>query len=73
MPAGSSVVVRVGHEARRAISVSRDAVAAEGYVVVVDGGRTTLRPVTIGRDLGGGKVEVVSGLTPGEHLARPTR
>jgi len=73
MPAGSSVVVRVGHEARRAISVSRDAVAAEGYVVVVDNGRTTLRPVTIGRDLGGGKVEVVSGLTPGERLARPTR
>jgi membrane fusion protein, multidrug efflux system len=73
IPAGSSVVVRVGHEARRAISVSRDAIAAEGYVVVVDNGRTTLRPVTIGRDLGGGKVEVVSGLTPGEHLARPTR
>jgi RND family efflux transporter MFP subunit len=73
MPAGSSVVVRVGHEARRAISVSRDAVAAEGYVVVVDNGRTTLRPVTIGRDLGGGRVEVLSGLTPGERLARPTR
>jgi membrane fusion protein, multidrug efflux system len=73
IPAGSSVVVRVGHEARRAISVSRDAIAAEGYVVVVDNGRTTLRPVTIGRDLGGGKVEVMSGLTPGERLARPTR
>jgi RND family efflux transporter MFP subunit len=73
IPAGSSVVVRVGHEARRAISVSRDAIAAEGYVVVVDNGRTTLRPVTIGRDLGGGKVEVMSGLAPGERLARPTR
>jgi len=42
-------------------------------VVVVDNGRTTLRPVTIGRDLGGGKVEIVSGLTLGERLARPTR
>jgi hypothetical protein len=29
--------------------------------------------VTIGRDLGGGKVEVMSGLAPGERLARPTR
>jgi len=71
--AGSSVVVQVGHEARRAISVPREAIAADGYVVVVENGRSTLRSVTIGRDLEGGTVEVLSGLSPGEHLARPGR
>jgi len=71
--AGSSVIVRLGHEARRAISVPREAIAADGYAIVVDGGRSTLRPVTLGRDLGGGKVEVLSGLSPGERLARPAR
>jgi RND family efflux transporter MFP subunit len=71
--AGSSVVVRLGHEARTAVSVPREAIAAEGYAVVVENGRTTLRPVTLGRDLGGGRVEVVSGLSPGERLTRPTR
>ena len=71
--AGSSVVVRLGHEARRALSVPREAIAAEGYAIVVEHGRSTLRPVTIGRDLGGGRVEVVSGLSAGERLARPPR
>jgi cobalt-zinc-cadmium efflux system membrane fusion protein len=71
--AGSSVIVRLGHEARTAVSVPREAIAAEGYAVVVENGRTTLRPVTLGRDLGGGRVEVVSGLSPGERLTRPTR
>jgi len=71
--AGSSVIVRLGREARRALSVPREAIAAEGYAVVVEAGRSTLRPVTLGRDLGGGKVEVVSGLSLGERLARPTR
>jgi len=70
---GTSVVVRLGREARTAVSVPREAIAAEGYAVVVENGRTTLRPVTIGRDLGGGRLEVVSGLSPGERLARPTR
>jgi RND family efflux transporter MFP subunit len=73
MPAGSSVVVRLGHETQQALSVPRDAIAPEGYAVVVDNGRSTMRAVTIGRDLGGGRVEVLSGLTAGERLARPAR
>jgi RND family efflux transporter MFP subunit len=70
---GSSVTVRLGRERRRAIVVDRAAVASDGYVVVVENGRSTVRPVTVGRDVGGGRVEVVSGLAAGERLARPTR
>jgi RND family efflux transporter MFP subunit len=71
--AGSSVIVRLGREPRRVTSVPRDAIAPEGYAIVVENGRSTLRPVTVGRDLGGGRVEVLSGLAPGERLARPSR
>ena len=71
--AGSSVTVRVGREARSALSVPREAIAPEGYALVVENGRSTLRTVTVGRDLGGGRVEIVSGLSVGERLARPTR
>jgi RND family efflux transporter MFP subunit len=71
--AGSSVTVRVGHEPRRVLSVPRAAIAPDGYAVVVENGRSTLRTVTVGRDLGGGRIEIVSGLAPGERLARPTR
>jgi RND family efflux transporter MFP subunit len=70
---GSSVTVRLGRERRRAIVVDRAAVASDGYVVVLENGRTTVRPVTVGRDVGGGRVEVLSGLSAGERLARPTR
>ena len=70
---GSNVTVRLGREKRRAIVVDRAAVANDGYVVVVENGRSTVRPVTIGREVGGGRVEVLSGLSAGERLARPTR
>lgn len=70
---GSSVTVRLGRERRRAIVVDRAAVASDGYVVVVENGRSTVRAVTVGRDVGGGRVEVLSGLSAGERLARPTR
>jgi RND family efflux transporter MFP subunit len=70
---GSSVTVRLGRERRRAIVVDRAAVADDGYVVVVENGRSTVRPVTVGRDVGGGRVEVLSGLSAGERLARPIR
>ena len=70
--AGSSVTVRLGREPRRVVTAPREAIAPDGYAVVVDGGRTTLRPVTVGRDVGGGRVEVLSGLASGERLARPT-
>jgi membrane fusion protein (multidrug efflux system) len=70
---GSSVIVRLGRDARRVTTVPREAVAPEGYVVVVDNGRSTLRSVTVGRDIGGGRVEIVSGVSLGERLAKPTR
>ena len=71
--AGANVTVALGRQRRRVVSVPRAAIAPEGYAVVVDNGRSTLRPVTVGADVGGGRVEVVSGLSPGERLARPTR
>jgi len=40
---------------------------------VLEGGRTTVRPVTLGADAGDGRVEVVSGLVPGERVVRPER
>lgn len=71
--AGANVTVALGRQRRRVVSVPRAAIAPEGYAVVVENGRSTLRPVTLGADIGGGRVEVVSGLSPGERLARPTR
>jgi RND family efflux transporter MFP subunit len=70
---GANVTVALGRQRRRVVAVPRAAVAPEGYAVVVENGRSTLRPVTIGADIGGGRVEIVSGLSPGERLARPTR
>jgi len=72
MLAGANVTVQLPSERRRIVIVPREAVAPEGYAVVVENGRGTLRPVTLGRDVGNGKVEVVSGLAPGERLARPS-
>lgn len=70
---GASVVVEMGRERRLVVSAPRAAIAPEGYAIVVDNGRTTLRPVTVGRDLGNGRVEIRSGLSPGERLARAPR
>ena len=70
---GANVIVALGRQRRRVVSVPRAAIAPEGYALVVENGRSTLRPVTIGGDIGGGRVEVVSGLSPGERLARPAR
>jgi hypothetical protein len=45
-------------------------VARDGYALVWDDNRTTLRAVTLGTDLGGGRVEVLSGIAAGEKVAR---
>jgi hypothetical protein len=45
-------------------------VARDGYALVWDEGRTTLRAVTLGADLDGDRVEVVSGIAAGEKVAR---
>jgi hypothetical protein len=55
------------------IAVPRAAIAEEGYVLVWENGRSALRAVTLGADLGDGRVEVVSGLAPGERLVRSER
>jgi membrane fusion protein (multidrug efflux system) len=65
---GSSVTVRLGAERRQVVTVPRNAVGPEGYALVWDDHRTTLRAVTLGSELSGGRVEVVSGLAPGEQV-----
>ena len=67
---GATVTVRLGDQQRQALTVPREAVSSEGYVLVMQNGRTALRSVTVGADVGGGRVEVVSGLSPGERIAR---
>jgi RND family efflux transporter MFP subunit len=65
---GSSVTVRIGSERRQVVTVPRSAVGSEGYALVWDDHRTTLRAVTLGSTLPGDRVEVVSGLAPGERV-----
>lgn len=70
---GTSVSVRLGRERRRIVVVPREAIGEDGYALVWENGHTALRAVTLGADLAGGRVEVVSGLAAGERLARPGR
>jgi hypothetical protein len=67
---GASVIVKLGDQQRQVVSVPREAVSPEGFVLVAENGRTSLRTVTVGADLGGGRVEVLSGLSSGERIAR---
>ena len=67
---GANVTVRLGEMARQAVTLPREAVSPEGYVLVMQNGRTALRSVTVGGDLGDGRVEVLSGLSSGERVAR---
>lgn len=67
---GSSVTVRLGSEPRHVITIPRTAVDDEGYALVWSDERTTLRALTLGSDVGGDRVEVVSGLMPGEKVVR---
>lgn len=73
MPPGAGVLVRIGGERRRVVVVPASAIADSGYVLVWADGRTALRPVALGARLPDGRVEVVSGLTAGERLARPAK
>jgi RND family efflux transporter MFP subunit len=67
---GSSVTVQLGAERRRVVGIPRSAVARDGYALVWDDNRTTLRAVTLGADLDSGRVEVISGIAAGEKVAR---
>jgi RND family efflux transporter MFP subunit len=69
MPPGSSITLKIGSERRRVVAVPREAVD-EGYALVWEEERSSLRQVTVGGDLPGGRVEVVSGVAPGEKLVR---
>jgi RND family efflux transporter MFP subunit len=70
---GATVTIRLGSERRRVVAVPNAAIAEGGYVLVSEHGRTALRAVTLGADLGDGRVEVVSGLAPGERVVRSER
>lgn len=67
---GASVQVTFGARPRRAVVIPTEALGEDGYVLVWEEGRTALRAVTLGVVLGDGRVEVVSGLTPGERVVR---
>jgi len=67
---GSSVTVKVGSEARQVVTIPKSAVDSEGYALVWSEERTTLRPLTLGADLPGDRIEVISGLSLGEKVVR---
>jgi RND family efflux transporter MFP subunit len=67
---GSSVIVKLGSEARQVVTIPKTAVDGEGYALVWSDERTTLRPLTLGAEVSGERVEVVSGLVPGEKVVR---
>jgi RND family efflux transporter MFP subunit len=69
---GGSVTVQLGAERRRVVAIPRAAVAKDGYALVWDDNRPTLRAVTLGADLDGDRVEVVSGIAAGEKVVRAT-
>ena len=67
---GSGVLVRLGAERRRALAIPRSAVSGDGYALVMQDGRPTLRAVLVGEALDGGRIEVLGGLAVGERVAR---
>jgi hypothetical protein len=69
---GSAVTVQLGTERRLVVAIPKSAVAREGYALVLEDNRTTLRAITLGREIAGDRVEVVSGLAAGEQVVRTT-
>lgn len=67
---GASVTVRLGTDRRQVVAIPRSAVGKDGYVLVWQGDRSTLRAVTRGSELQDDLIEVVSGLAPGERVLR---
>jgi RND family efflux transporter MFP subunit len=67
---GSNVRVMLGAGRRQVLAVPRSAIAQDGYALVWADEKTVLRPVTLGTDIGDGRVEVVSGLASGEKVVR---
>jgi RND family efflux transporter MFP subunit len=67
---GSNVTVRLGSERRQVVAIPRTAVAPDGYALVWANDKTTLRALTLGSAIDDERVEVVSGLSPGEKIVR---
>jgi hypothetical protein len=70
LTSGSSVSVRLGSERRQVITIPRSAVNEEGYALIWANDKTILRPLQLGREIPDDRVEVVSGLAPGEKVMR---
>jgi membrane fusion protein (multidrug efflux system) len=67
---GSSVAVKLGAERRRVVTLPRNAVDSLGYALVWSDNGTTLRALTLGSELPGERIEILSGLEPGEKVVR---
>lgn len=65
---GAAVTVQLGGRERSVVTVPRAAISEQGYALVWEGGRPVARAVTLGADLDGGRVEVLSGLAAGEQV-----
>jgi membrane fusion protein (multidrug efflux system) len=67
---GSSVSVRLGSERRQVVTIPRSAVNQDGYALIWTDAKTILRPLQLGQEIAEDRVEVVSGLLPGEKVIR---
>lgn len=67
---GSNVTVRLGSQRRQVVAIPRSAVAQDGYALVWSDDKATMRAITVGSDVGEDRIEVISGLTPGEQILR---
>ncbi len=70
---GASVTVWVGTERRRVVAIPQEALGEQGYVLVLENGRSTLRAVTTGAILPDGRIEVMAGLSAGERVVLASR
>ena len=66
------IEVGLATDVGRVRSGNEDSILCEPLesVLVAENGRTSLRAVTVGADLSGGRVEVLSGLSSGERVMR---
>jgi membrane fusion protein, multidrug efflux system len=67
---GASVTVKLGSQRRQVVAIPRDAVGQDGYAMVWSDDHTTLRALTLGSQIEGDRVEVLTGLAPGEKIVR---
>ena len=66
---GARVTVLLGTNPRTVLAIPREYLSNQGYVLVVEQGRTVMRQVRAGGELPEGQVEIQSGLAAGERLA----